>query len=65
MSTISPFKNIEYQDDVYRSYKNSKICYIYQKEIESKYEKDKKYCKLDIIVIIQGNVELLCIMYVT
>lgn len=41
MSTISPFKNIEYQDDVYRSYKNSKICYIYQKEIESKYEKEK------------------------
>ena len=47
------------------SYKNSKTCYIYQKEIESKYEKDKKYCKLDIIVIIQGNVELLCIIYVT
>ena len=25
----------------------------------------KKYCKLEIIVIIQGNIELLCIIYVT
>ena len=34
-----------------------------RKKIENKYLKDKKYCK-QIIVIIQGIIEVLCITYV-
>ena len=39
------------------SYKNAKIC-------ENKYLKDKNTVKLEIIVIIQGNIEVLRIAYV-
>ena len=34
------------------SYENAKLCYIHEKKFESKYLKDKKYCKLEIIFII-------------
>ena len=46
------------------SYEIAKICYICKKTIENKYMKDKKYRKLKIIVIIQGNVKVLRIAYV-
>ena len=50
----------------HESYENAKICYICKEEFENKYLKDKKYCivKLEIIVIIQGNIEALRISYV-
>ena len=44
------------------SYENAEICNICKQEY--KYVKDKNIVKLEIIVIIQGNVELLCILYV-
>ena len=43
-----------------------KICYICKEKFENKYLKDKKYrnmVKLQIIVILQGNVEVLRIGY--
>ena len=43
------------------SYQNSKICYICKEKFKNKYVKDKKYVKLEINVIIQGNIEMLCI----
>ena len=47
------------------SYENAKICYICNKKLENKYLKDKKIVKLEIVVIIQGNIEVLGITYVT
>ena len=47
------------------SYENAKICYICNKKLENKYLKDKKIVKLEIVVIIQGNIEVLAITYVT
>ena len=44
------------------SYENAKICYICKGKFENKYLKDKKYCKLEITIIIQGNIEVLCIL---
>ena len=41
------------------SYENGKICYICKEKFENKYLKDKKIVKLEIIVIIQGNMEVL------
>ena len=46
------------------SYENAKICYICKEKFENRYIKDKKYLKLEIIVIIQGNIEVLRIAYV-
>ena len=52
------------------SYENAKICYICKEKFENKYLKDKKYRKvfivivIKIVVIIQGNIEVLCIAYV-
>ena len=46
------------------SYENAKICYICKEKFENRYMKDKKYLKLEIIVIIQGNIEALRIAYV-
>ena len=46
------------------SYENTKICYICKEKPENKYLKDKKYVKLEIIVIIQKNIEVLRIAYV-
>ena len=43
-----------------------KICYICKEKFENKYLKDKKYrnmVKLQIIVILQGNIEVLRIGY--
>ena len=45
------------------SYENVQICYICEEKFENKYLKDKKY-KLEITVIIQENIEVLCIAYV-
>ena len=42
-----------------------KICYICKKKkIENKYLKEKYFVKLEVIVIIQGNIEALRIAYV-
>ena len=46
------------------SYENTKICYICKDKFGNKYLKDKKYCKVEIIVIIQENTEVLRIAYV-
>ena len=46
------------------SYENTKICYICIEKFEIQYVKDKKIIKLEIIVIIQGNIEVLHIAYV-
>ena len=47
-----------------KSYENIKICYICKEKFGNKCLKDKKYVKLKIIVIIQGNIEVLLIAYV-
>ena len=47
-----------------KSYKNGKNCYIWKEQLRYKYAKDKNMVKLGIIVIIQGNIEMLCITYV-
>ena len=46
------------------SYENAKICYICREKFGNKYVKDKKYRKVKIIVIIQGNKEVLFMVYV-
>ena len=46
------------------SNENTKICYICKEKFENKYLKDKNIVKLEIIVIIQGNIEVLRIAYV-
>ena len=46
------------------SYENPKVCYICEETSEYKYLKDKRYHKLEIIVIVQGNIEVLHIAYV-
>ena len=47
-----------------KSYENAKVSYIYKKKGENKYEKDINIVKLEIIAIVQGNIEMLCIAYV-
>ena len=48
-----------------KSYENAKICYICRRKFQNKYVKAKKIIvKLDIIVITQGNIEVLPIAYV-
>ena len=46
------------------SYENAIICYIRKEKFENKYLKIKNIVKLEIIVIIQGNIEELRIAYV-
>ena len=46
------------------SHENAKICYICKEKFENKYSKDKKIVKLEIIVIMSGNIEVLHIVYV-
>ena len=46
------------------SYENAKIRYICKEKFENKYLKDKNIAKLEIIVIIQENIEMLWIAYV-
>ena len=46
------------------SYENPKVCYICEETSEYKYLKDERYHKLEIIVIVQGNIEVLHIAYV-
>ena len=47
------------------SYTNAKICYICKKNLKIHIKKTKKIIKLEIIVIIQGDIEVLRIAYVT
>ena len=47
-----------------KSYENGKICYISKEKFENKYSKENNIVKLEIIVIIQGNIKLLHIAYV-
>ena len=46
------------------SYENNKICYICKKKLKINIWKIKNIEKLEIIVIIQENIEVLCIVYV-
>ena len=46
------------------SYENAKICYICKKKLKIYISKIKNIVKLEVIVIIHGNIELLCIAYV-
>ena len=46
------------------SYENSNICYICKEKFENIYLKEKNIVKLEIIVIIQGNIDMLRIAYV-
>ena len=46
------------------SYENEKIGYIYEEKLENKYVKDKKYCKVQTIVVIQENIKVLRMVYV-
>ena len=46
------------------SYENAQICYICKEEFENKYLKDENIVKLRIIVILQGNIDVLRIAYV-
>ena len=51
--------------DLEESYENAKLCYICKEKFKNKYLKKKnRIVKLEIIVIIQVNIELLCIVYV-
>ena len=47
------------------SYEKAKICYISKEKLEDKYLKGKDILKLQITVIIQENIEVLHITYVT
>ena len=46
------------------SYENTKICYICIEKCENKYLKNKNIVKLESIVIIQKNVEVLLVAHV-
>ena len=43
---------------------NQRICYICHKKFENKYLKDENVVKLEIIVILLTNIEMLSIAYV-
>ena len=45
------------------SKENAKTCYICKETFENKYLKEKTPEKSEIIVIIQGNIEVMCIEY--
>ena len=47
------------------SYQNAKVYYITKEKYENKDLKDEIIVKLEIIVIIQGNIEVLGMVYVT
>ena len=44
--------------------KNAKTSDICKEKFENKYLEDKKIVQLEIIAIIQGNIEVLCITYI-
>ena len=46
------------------SYENAKICYICKEKFDNKYWMIANIIKLEIIVIIQGNMEVLRVAYV-
>ena len=45
------------------SIENVKICYIYKDNFENKYVKEKNIVRPEIIVFIQGNIEVLRIAF--
>ena len=45
------------------SIENAKICYIYKDNFENKYVKEKNVVRPEIIVFIQGNIEVLRIAF--
>ena len=47
-----------------KSYENAKICYIIKENLKINICKIKTVVKLEIIVIIQENIEVMCIVYV-
>ena len=47
-----------------KSHENTKDCYICKEILENKHLKDKRFQKLEMIVIIQGNIKVLDIAYV-
>ena len=47
-----------------KSYENAKICYICKKNVKINMLKIKNVIKLDTIIIIQGNIEVLRMSYV-
>ena len=47
----------------HQSYKNGKVCYICKEKLKINMCKIKNIVKLEIIVIIQGNIEILHIAY--
>ena len=57
-------KKMKLTKEQQESYENTKICYICKEKFENKYLKDKKYCKFEITVIIQENIQVLHIAYV-
>ena len=48
----------------WESYENAKICNICKEKFENKYLKEKNIVKLEMIVTIQGNLEVVYIAYV-
>ena len=46
------------------SYENAKICYNCNEKFENEHLKDKKYGKVKIIIIMEGNIEVLHIAYI-
>ena len=59
---IINFKNKKIKEQQ-ESYGNAKICYICKKNLNINIWKIKNIVKLEIIVIIQGNIKVLCIAY--
>ena len=51
-------------NELQESYENAKFCYIFKENFENKYLKKKYIVKLEIIVFIQGNTEVLLIEYI-
>ena len=45
------------------SYENAKTCYVCKEKSGNKYVKNKNIVRLEVIVIIQGNIEVLHIAY--
>ena len=48
-----------------RLYQNAKMCYIFAGKFEDKNSKHESFVKFGTIVIMQGNIEVLHIAYIT
>ena len=51
--------------ELQESHENAKICYICKEKFENNYVKHKKIVKSKIMAIMQGNIEVLHVAYVT